>query len=152
TARPLRVFCFPHRPDRRVRRTSTMAPSRPIAIFYEHPHWFEPLFSELKRRNLTHTRIDAARHGFDPARADEDFSLLFNRMSPSAWKRGHGGAIFSTHDYLAHLESRDIPVFNGSRCFGFETSKALQVSLLERLRLPVPRTRVVNDTTLLPRA
>jgi len=129
-----------------------MATSRPIAIFYEHPHWFEPLFSELERRETPHLRIDAARHTFDPARADEEFSLLFNRMSPSAWKRGHGGAIFSTHDYLAHLESHDVPVFNGSRCFELETSKALQVSLLERLRLPVPRTRVVNDISLLPKA
>jgi hypothetical protein len=24
-----------------------MAPTRPIAVFYEHPHWFEPLFAEL---------------------------------------------------------------------------------------------------------
>src|SRR5262249_54225301 len=129
-----------------------MAPSRPIAIFYEHPHWFEPLFSELERRDLTHTRIDAARHGFDPAREDENFSLLFNRMSPSAWKRGHGGAVFSTPDYLAPLQSRDIPVFNGSRCFRVETSKALQGWRLPSLRRPLPRPRVVNDTTLLPRA
>ena len=50
----------------------------------------------------------------------------------------------STRDYVAHIESRGIPVFNGTRAFGIETSKALQVSLLERLRLPVPRTRVVN--------
>lgn len=129
-----------------------MAPARPIGIFYEHPHWFEPLFSELSRREIPHVRIDAARHGFDPSRVDAEISLLFNRMSPSAWKRGHPGAIFSTRDYLGHLEGRGVPVFNGSRAFSFETSKALQVSLLERLMLPVPRTRVVNDPSLLPRA
>jgi glutathione synthase/RimK-type ligase-like ATP-grasp enzyme len=128
-----------------------MAPARPIGIFYEHPHWFEPLFRELSRREIPHVKIDAARHGFDPARV-EDFALVFNRMSPSAWKRGHGEAIFYTHDYLAHLESRGVPVFNGSRAFSLETSKALQVSLLERLRLAVPRTRVVNHPLLLPRA
>ena len=127
-----------------------MTRSRPIAVFYEHPHWFEPLFAELERRGIPHVRIDAARHGFDPARAD-DFALLFNRMSPSAWKRGHGEAISSTRDYLAHLEGRGVPVFNGSRCFALETSKALQVSLLESLRLPVPRTRVANHVSLLPR-
>lgn len=128
-----------------------MAPARPIGIFYEHPHWFAPLFAELSRRQLPHVLIDAARHGFDPARA-EDFALVFNRMSPSAWKRGHAEALFSTRDWIAHLESRGVPVFNGSRAFAFETSKALQVSLLERLRLPVPRTRVVNHVSLLPRA
>ena len=129
-----------------------MTPSRPIAVFYEHPHWFEPLFAELSRREIPHARIDAARHGFDPAGADEEFSLVFNRMSPSAWNRGHGEAIFSTRDYLGHLEDRRVPVFNGSRVFALETSKALQVSLLERLKLPVPLTRVVNHPSLLLRA
>jgi glutathione synthase/RimK-type ligase-like ATP-grasp enzyme len=129
-----------------------MAPARPIGIFYEHPHWFEPLFAELSRREIPHVRIDAARHGFDPSRVDDEISLLFNRMSPSAWKRGHPEAIFSTRDYLGHLESRGVPVFNGSHAFNLETSKALQVSLLARLMLPVPRTRVVNHPSLLPRA
>jgi glutathione synthase/RimK-type ligase-like ATP-grasp enzyme len=129
-----------------------MAPARPIGIFYEHPHWFEPLFAELSRREIPHVRIDAARHGFDPSRVDDEISLLFNRMSPSAWKRGHPEAIFSTRDYLGHLESRGVPVFNGSGAFNLETSKALQVSLLARLMLPVPRTRVVNHPSLLPRA
>ena len=129
-----------------------MASPRPIAIFYEHPHWFEPLFAELARREVPHVRLDAARQEFDPASLEEEFSLVFNRMSPSAWKRGRGDAIFFTRDYVAHLEGRGVPVFNGSRAFAIETSKALQVSLLERLRLPVPRTRVVNHLSLLPRA
>ena len=129
-----------------------MASTRPIGIFYEHPHWFEPLFSELSRRGIPHVAIDAARHEFDPSRSHEEISLLFNRMSPSAWKRGHPEAIFSTHGYVSHLESCGVPVFNGSRAFSLETSKALQVSLLARLRLPVPRTRVVNHPSLLPRA
>ncbi len=129
-----------------------MASPQPIAIFYEHPHWFEPLFAELARREIPRVKLDAARHGFDPASNEEDFSLVFNRMSPSAWKRGRGEAIFYTRDYLAHLESRGVPVFNGSRVFAFETSKSLQVSLLEGLRLPVPRTRAVNHPSLLLRA
>ena len=60
-----------------------MANSRPIAIFYEHPHWFEPLFAELSRREIPYVKLDAARHTFDPAAREERFSLLFNRMSPS---------------------------------------------------------------------
>jgi glutathione synthase/RimK-type ligase-like ATP-grasp enzyme len=119
-----------------------MRTTRPIAIYYEHPHWFQPLFAELSRRAIPHVKLDAARHAFDPAGPDEGYALLFNRMSPSAWNRGRGDAIFSTRDFVAH-------VFNGSRAFGFETSKALQVSLLHRLRLPVPRTRVVNHPSLL---
>jgi hypothetical protein len=59
-----------------------MAPFRPIAVFYEHPHWFEPLFAELSRREIPHKRFDASRHGFDPASGEGEFSLVFNRMSP----------------------------------------------------------------------
>ena len=61
-----------------------MAHTRPIAIFYEHPHWFAPLFAELTRRDIPYVKLDAARHSFDPASLEEEFSLLVNRMSPSA--------------------------------------------------------------------
>ncbi|MGH9868868.1 MAG: ATP-grasp domain-containing protein [Candidatus Polarisedimenticolia bacterium] len=126
----------------------------PIAVYYEHPHWFAPLFQELDRRGLRCLRLDAGLHRFDPATspASNGRPLLFNRMSPSAWKRGHGGAILYTLHYLAHLEALGTPVFNGLAAFTVETSKALQVSLLERLGLPVPRTRVVNHPLLLSEA
>jgi len=129
-------------------------PTRPIAIYYEHPHWFNPLFTELDRRETPYLRVNAGEHTFDPAeqRNGSRPSLVFNRMSPSAWKRGRGSAIFYTHDYLAHLDREGIHVFNGAAAFRYETSKALQVSLLARLGLPAPRTRVVNRPALLPEA
>ena len=37
-----------------------------IAIYYEHPDWFRPLFAELDRREIPHVRLDAADHRFDP--------------------------------------------------------------------------------------
>jgi glutathione synthase/RimK-type ligase-like ATP-grasp enzyme len=131
-----------------------MATQRPIAIYYEHPQWFRPLFEELDRRELPYERVDAAQHRFDPAeqRNGSRPALVFNRMSPSAWKRGRASAIFYTHDYLAHLDREGVDVFNGSVVYRFETSKALQVSLLAQLGLPVPRTRVVNHPSLLPEA
>jgi glutathione synthase/RimK-type ligase-like ATP-grasp enzyme len=73
-------------------------------------------------------------------------------MSPSAWKRGRSAAIFYTHDYLGQREQEGVAVFNGASAYRFETSKALQVSLLKQLGLPVPRTRVVNHPSLLPEA
>ena len=60
---------------------------RPIAIFYEHPDWFRPLFAELDRRGTPYVKIHAAEHRFDPA-GEPHYSLVFNRMSPSAWLRG----------------------------------------------------------------
>jgi len=130
-------------------------PDRTIAVYYERPDWFRPLFDELERRELPYVRWHASEHAFDPAgarRAERDGVLVVNRMSPSAWKRGHGPAILYTRHYLAWLEANDVPVVNGSQAFAFETSKALQVGLIESLRLRAPRTRVLNDPRTLVRA
>jgi len=132
-----------------------MTRKRPIAIYYEHPHWFNPLFAELERRDIPYQRIDAGSHRFNPAaipNGDGEPPLFFNRMSPSAWKRGRGSAILYTLQYLAYLESLGSSVINGLHAFTFEVSKVLQVRLLRRLELPVPRTLVVNDPSQLPAA
>ncbi len=131
---------------------------RSIVVYYEHPDWFRPLFAELERRRVPHVRADAGRHQFDPAallngasHASRDGRpLVLNRMSPSAWKRGRAHVILYTLHYLRHLENAGIPVVNGLRAFTVETSKALQVSLIEGLGLAAPRTRVVNHPTALP--
>ena len=39
--------------------------SKPIAIYHEHPRWFEPVFAEMDRRGVPYVRLDAARHHFD---------------------------------------------------------------------------------------
>lgn len=122
-------------------------PKQPIAIYYEHPHWFKPLFAELERRGTPFVQINAAQHHFDPAHlnGESGYGLLFNRMSPSAYRRGHGQGIFYTLYYLAHLEQRGKRVVNGQKAFRYETSKALQLSLLESLGLPYPKSRVINS-------
>jgi biotin carboxylase len=125
---------------------------RPIAIYHEHPDWFRPLFAELDRRGTPYVRIDATRHQYDIASKDGEFALLFNRMSPSAYLRGHGQAIFYTLSYLAHLEELGTRVVNGLRAFTIETSKALQLSLLESLGLPYPRAIVINHASAAPAA
>jgi len=120
---------------------------QPIAIYYEHPHWFLPLFAELERRGTPFVKINAAQHHFDPSQlnGEGNYSLVFNRMSPSAYRRGHGQAIFYTLYYLDHLEQRGKRIVNGQKAFRYETSKALQLSLLESLRLPYPKSRVINS-------
>ena len=56
---------------------------RPIAIYYEHPRWFERVFAEMDRRHTPYAKVDAARHHYDIAlNGDHNYSLLFNRMSP----------------------------------------------------------------------
>ncbi len=124
---------------------------RPIAVYYEHPHWFEPLFAELDRRGVPYERVRAEAHRFDPAEPDR-WSLVFNRMSPSAWLRGRGDAVLYSQQWLRHLEGRGIRVLNGARAFEVETSKALQLSLLERLGLPYPAARVIHHPSQAPDA
>ncbi|MFQ5889202.1 MAG: RimK family alpha-L-glutamate ligase [Gemmatimonadota bacterium] len=117
----------------------------PIAIYYEHSEWFRPLFTALDRRGTPYVPIDARSHRFDPAEGDADYSVLLNRMSPSAYLRGSGHAIFYTLAYLEHLERRGVRVINGLEAFRVEISKARQVALLDSLGLPYPRTRVINS-------
>jgi len=118
---------------------------RAVAILYEHPLWFEPLFAELESRGIAYERLRAERHGFDPAERESPYSLVVNRMSPSAWTRGHERAIFHTLDYLAHLDAIGANVLNGYGPYAYELSKARQVALFARLGVSHPRTRVVND-------
>ena len=116
----------------------------PLAVYYEHPEWFRPLFAELDRRFLRYVRIDAGCHGYDPFAADRNYGLLFNRMSASAYLRGNAQGIFFTRDYLAHLERIGTRVINGCKAFSFEISKAAQLALLHSLGLTTPRSRIVN--------
>ena len=116
-----------------------------LAVYYEHPDWFRPLFAELDRRGTPYVRLDAGAHAYDVAEPAPDYALLFNRMSASAYLRGHGNAVFYTRYFLEHLEAMGVRVVNGSASFAVETSKALQLALLRRLGLPHPRTRVVNS-------
>src|SRR5271170_4928072 len=117
---------------------------KPIGIFYEHPDWYRPLFQQLDERGVNWKKIHAASHLYDVAPHAPEFSLVFNRMSPSAWQRGLGHTIFYTLNYMQHLEAQGVRVVNGSRAFTHETSKALQLTLLESLGLPYPKALVIN--------
>jgi hypothetical protein len=119
-------------------------PTRPFAIYHEHPDWFRPLFAELERRGIPFVRLDPRAHLYDPGEKSVPFSLLFNRMSPSAYLRGGVQGMFFTLGYLAHLERLGVPVVNGSKGFAVELSKARQLTLLESLGLGYPKARVIN--------
>jgi hypothetical protein len=115
-----------------------------IAIFYEHPEWFTPLFAELDRRGIAYDRLLAQNHRFDPADRHPLWALLVNRMSPSAYLRGHTQAMFYTLHYLAYLKEIGANVLNGYDAYAYEFSKARQLGLLHRLGLSYPRARVIN--------
>jgi predicted ATP-grasp superfamily ATP-dependent carboligase len=97
----------------------------------------------LDRRGTPYVRLLAEEHFYGPGEK-ENIGLVFNRMSPSAYRREHGSGILYTLNYLEHLESNGIPVINGTRAFRHEISKALQLTMLDRLRLPFPKARVIH--------
>ncbi len=126
---------------------------KPIGIYYEHPDWFRPLFTELDRRGTRYEKLDASRHRYDATNGDgSQYGLVFNRMSPSAYLRGSGHSILYTLNYLAHLEQLGVRVVNGLHAYRVETSKALQLSLLRSLNLPFPAARVINHPSEAPAA
>lgn len=114
-----------------------------IGILYEHPEWFQLLFSELDRRQIAWSAIHAECLTYDPGN-DAFPALVVNRMSPSSHGRGHGNGIFAVRDYLAHLEEHRVPVVNGSAAYAVEISKARQLDLFRRCGVGYPRARVVN--------
>ena len=119
---------------------------QPIAILYEHPEWFKPLFAELDRLGAPYVELHAAEHVYDPDEREVPYSLVVNRMSPSAWMRGQRAAIFHTLRYLEHLDEIGAPVMNGATAFGYELSKAAQYSLMARLGIRHPTTRVLSGS------
>ena len=120
---------------------------KPIGIYFEHPEWFKPLFAELDRRGLPYEKIDAAHHLFNPAETDSGYSLVVNRMSSSAYLRGHGQGIFHTAGYATHLERIGTRIINGSAATAIETNKARQLSLFESLGLKYPKSLVINHAS-----
>lgn len=126
--------------------------NRPIAVFYEHPDWFRPLFAELDRRGVDYVKIDANAHTYDPAEAEVPYSLVFNRASPSAYLRSEAESTYFTLDWLRYLERRGVEVVNGSAPYTMEISKALQLDILQELGLPYPRARVINNGSVAPAA
>ena len=115
-----------------------------VAVLYQHPEWFRPLFATLARRGIDYEHVNAASLQWDPTRPPA-FDLLLNRMSPSAHLRGHAHAIHAALHYLEFVAAADVPVINGPNAFRLEISKAAQLSLMHRLGVSYPHARVIND-------
>lgn len=121
-----------------------MVSSPRIAILFEHPEWFQPLFAELDRRDVRYDRLLASELSYDPRARTSPYALVVNRMSPSAYLRGHGNGIFFVREYLRHLKEIGVEVINGYDAYLVETSKAAQLGLYEALGLRYPRARAIN--------
>ena len=123
-----------------------------LAVFYEHPKWFEPLFAALDRRGIDTVRIGVEGHVFDPADRSIPAPVVFNRLSMSSVSRHDEHAIFYSQALLAHWQAAGATVVNGAATLAVDASKARQLSLIQGLGLATPATRVVHRRADIPRA
>jgi hypothetical protein len=118
--------------------------SKPVAVYYEHPEWFQPLFDELERRNISFVKLHAPDHFHDPSVRESPYSLVVNRVSAFPSGGSHPEIVLYAQQYLAYLEEIGVRVINGHDAFVLGASKARQADIFERLGVPYPRARVIN--------
>jgi hypothetical protein len=115
-----------------------------LAVFYEHPQWFEALFATLDRRGLDWTAIPIQDHTFDPADPTPPAKLVLNRLAMSSFLRQEEHALFYSMAVLGHWEARGARVVNGAGVLAYDTNKARQLSLFAGAGLAIPKTRVAH--------
>jgi len=115
-----------------------------LAVYFEHPQWFNPLFAALEGRGVDYLKIAIQDHLFDPEEAAAPAKVVFNRLAMSSFLRQEEHATFYTQALLAHWEGAGARVINGSAALAVDASKARQLSLFRALGLNTPATRVVH--------
>ncbi|UUR07821.1 ATP-grasp domain-containing protein [Sphingomonas glaciei] len=123
-----------------------------IALLYEHPLWFEPLFAALDRGGVDYVKLAVGDHRFDPAASPPPAPVIFNRVAMSSFLREPEHPLFYTAALLDHWRGQGATVLNGPEVMAIDSSKARQLSLLGRLGLATPRTRVVHRAADLAKA
>lgn len=122
-----------------------------LAVFYEHPKWFEPLWAALERRGVSFEAIQAAGHVYDPAGSPPPAPVVLNRIGMSSFMREPEHPIFYAQSLFAHWELQGARVVNGP-ALAADTSKARQLSIISSLGLGAPRTRAAHRLADIPLA
>jgi glutathione synthase/RimK-type ligase-like ATP-grasp enzyme len=115
-----------------------------LAILYEHPEWFKPLFAALDRRGIAYEAIRLTDHSFDPADPGVPAPVVLSRVAMSSFLRDPEHGIFYAESLLAHWRTNGALVLNGPEVLAVDSSKARQLSLIAGLGYAVPETRVVH--------
>jgi biotin carboxylase len=121
-----------------------------LAVFYEHPRWFETLFAALDRRGVSWTPIAIQDHVFDPGEDRAPAPVVLNRLAMSSFVRQEEHALFYSLAVLDHWQGLGARVINGPGVLAYDTSKARQLSLFRRSGLDIPRTLVAHRRSDVP--
>jgi len=123
---------------------SIRSPKAQLAVLYEHPQWFQPLFAALERRGMPYDPIPLSGHRFDPASTEVPAPLVLSRVAQSSFLRESEHPIFYAEALLDHWARLGARVLNGADVLAIDSSKARQLSLIRSLGYAVPETRVVH--------
>lgn len=127
-------------------------PRAELAVLYEHPQWFQPLFAALDRRGVSYLPIPLADHRFDPASREVPAPVILSRVAQSSFLREPEHPIFYAAALLQHWQNCGAAILNGAATLAIDSSKARQLSLVSTLGLAIPETRVVHRARDLPLA
>jgi hypothetical protein len=122
-----------------------------LAVFYEHPQWFEALFRTLDRRGVDWVPIGIQSHTFDPADTALPAPVILNRLAMSSFLRQEEHALFYSQAVLGHWAALGARVINGAGVLAYDTNKARQLSLFRAAGLDIPKTRVAHRRADVPR-
>ena len=125
---------------------SIRSPKAQLAVLYEHPPWFQPLFAALERRGMAHLPIQLSGHAFDPADDEVPAPLVLSRVAQSSFLRESEHPIFYAEALLDQWTRLGARVLNGADVLAIDSSKARQLSLIKSLGYAVPETRIVHRT------
>ncbi len=114
-----------------------------LAILYEHPAWFAPLFAALERRGVDFATMSPD-GDWNPAATQAPAPVMFNRIAMSSFLRADEHPIFHSIALLDHWRRLGARVVNGAEAMAIDASKARQLALIASLGLAVPETRVVH--------
>src|SRR5438045_2060810 len=115
-----------------------------LAVLYEHPQWFQPLFAALDRRGMPYVPVQLAGHCFDPASREVPAPLILSRVAQSSFLREPEHPIFYAAALLDHWNRCGARVVNGADVLAIDSSKARQLALITSLGFAIPKTRVVH--------
>jgi len=114
-----------------------------LAILYEHPQWFAPLFAALDRRGVTYNSFGPDGH-WNPADTAIPAPVVLNRIAMSSFLRADEHPIFHAMALLDHWRRSGARVVNGADVMAIDAAKARQLALIASLGLGIPETRIVH--------
>lgn len=122
-----------------------------IYVIHENDAWVVPLRAAFEQLQLPYEEWFIDRLKLDLTQPPAE-GIFYNRMSASAHTRDHRYAPEYTGTLLAWLELHGRTVINGRRALQLELRKSEQYLALQAAGIQHPKTIVVNDVKLLPRA